>query len=134
MQLFMYTVQIPDSPSQTRQIKTVIEKPTYILNWNIKELNQTFSGEFSWKKIGLYGVCAIQYINPSLVRLLVKAPNYDMAASMVASFVVFLDPLKTHKKLYARSTPHVKDMQVANSLATNAALRNKTLKLAVHSV
>lgn len=101
MQVFIYTVELPEQSWDDRVINLVDKKTSDILRWNVKELNYYYSGEFSWKKLGLFGVCAMQYINPKLVKLIVNARDEEMATSMVRSFSWHIDAKKFHKRKYA---------------------------------
>lgn len=100
MRVFMYTIQLPENVWDERTVKTVEEKKSDILLWTEKELTQYYSGEFSWKKLGLHGVCAIQYVSLKRVRLIVRSLNKDSADSIVKSYAWYLDPKKFHKRKY----------------------------------
>lgn len=101
MQVFIYKVRIPDQVWEERNIEMITEKPSDILYWTVQELDRYYSGEFGWKKMGLIGVCAFQYINPKLVRMIVNAKDREVADAMVKSFSWHLDAKKFHKRRYS---------------------------------
>lgn len=100
MRVFMYTVQLPENVWDERIVKTVEEKKSDILLWTEKELTKYYSGEFAWKKIGMHGVCATQYVNLKTVRLIVRANSKDVADGIVRSYSWYLDQKKFHKRKY----------------------------------
>lgn len=100
MKIYLFTVDIPKEIWKSRIIASVEEKGEHLLYWTVKELNSYYSGEFSWKKLGLTGVAAFQYISLNKVRLLVKAGDIQTATAMVKSYSSYLDPKKGHKKIY----------------------------------
>lgn len=131
MQVFVYLVRLPSHPWEERAIETVEEHPLHLLYWTEGELNRVFSGEFGWKKIGVFAVCALQYVSRTLVRLIVKAPNRAMADTMVKSFSWHLDAKKDNKKPYARKSSQMKFMLAANKVAVSKSLsstNNKAVK------
>jgi hypothetical protein len=101
MQVFMYTVDLPENVWDERVVKDVEEKKHCLLLWTEKELNSYYSGEFGWKKLGLTGVCSIQYVNRRTARLIVRGANREMTDNMVKSFSWHLDQKKFHKRRYA---------------------------------
>lgn len=122
MQVFIYIVQLPANIWEERTIKSIEPASNDIIHWNIHELDSRFSGEFGWKKIGLFGICALQYMNKNSVRLLVKANSQQMADSMVKSFAWHLDAKKENKRPYARRCANMKRIMVANSIATTNSM------------
>lgn len=100
MRVFMYTIQLPENVWDERIVKTIEEKPSDILFWNEKELTTYYSGEFPWKKIGMRGICALQYINLKTARVIVRAADKQTADSMVRSYAWHLDQKKFHKRKY----------------------------------
>lgn len=121
MKVFVYLVELPTDNWKEKKILSVQERDSSLVNWTTKELDAYFSGEFKWKKIGLYGICALQYINKTKVRFIVKAPTNEMANEMVKSFAWHLDAKKEHKKPYVRRCSGTKLIQVANNLAIKKA-------------
>lgn len=108
MQVFIFAVRIPEQVWEERNISLVGTKASDILLWTVKELNKYYSGEFSWKRNGTsYGVCALQYINRRMVRLIVNAPTQQTALEMVKSYSWHLDAKKFHKRTYAPRQPKV---------------------------
>lgn len=123
MKIFLYTVQLPEQVFGDRVIKSVVEKTADLLRLNEKELNRYYSGEFGWKKLASNGVCAIQYINKSTVRLVVSAINADAAEGIVKSYAWHLDAKAKNKGPYVRRCSTVRRMEAANTIAITAAIK-----------
>lgn len=126
MNVFIFTVVLPDQLGQDRIIKDLDTSYSKdILYWTEKELNSRFSGEFPWKKISNFGVCAIQFINLNTIRLIVSASDHQQAELMMNTFACHLTPKKAHRAKFARRSPHLSKMLVFNSIASTRSLASR---------
>jgi hypothetical protein len=106
MQVYIFTVRIPEHVWDEREVTLVGTKTNDVLLWTVAELNKYYSGEFTWKKINRsFGICALQYINRGLVRIIINAPTQQQAFEMVKSYSWHLDAKKFHKRTYAPRQP-----------------------------
>ena len=124
MELFIITVQLSANAAEGREIKSIHPCQSDVIFWNVKELDSRFSGEFGWRKIGTaYGIIAIQYINRSLVRMIVKSNDQEGAEKLVEKFSYHLDIKAQHRAPYVRHSSGIKMMKTVNDIATRALLK-----------
>jgi hypothetical protein len=118
MSIYICTIQLPENVWEERTIISLQEKDSSIFNWTTKELDTYFAGEFGWRKLSDFGICAIQYVNRTQVRLMIRSCTEDVARSMAKSFAWHVDAKKEHKRRYSRRCSNIKLMAAGNATAS----------------
>ena len=99
MKTFIVQASIPDKIYMTRSILQMESKPDDLIYWNERELNKFFPGRI-WKRFDTnFGVIALQYLTPHLVRLIVRSTDENTAEKLLSSYLWQVKPKHPRRKI-----------------------------------